>query len=50
MEYTNVQAIKAFFEMSAAEAMKEIKPLSEAERKEIGAMCASALGGTIKEQ
>jgi len=49
-EVSNVQAIKEFFEANGGRkiGMEEMKALSNNERKELGALAASALGYSVK--
>lgn len=46
---TAAVAIKTFFEMSAKDALVEIKALSADERRELAILCCAALGVTLVE-
>lgn len=49
-EFTNIEAIKAFFADSARKLEnREIMQLTKEDRAELGALAATALGGRIKE-
>lgn len=48
---TNAAAIKTYFEADGGRklTMAEFRALSDADKKELGALCAAALGKTIRE-
>lgn len=46
---TAAVAIKTFFEMSAKDALVEIKALSAGERRELAELCCKALGVQLVE-
>ena len=49
-EVTNTQAIRDFFEQDGGRkvTMDELKKLPMSDREELGALCAKAIGATIK--